>query len=185
MQKNNRYQKICLIFFGLLVIFWAALFVSHKNGGNLNYWYSFLFGLVPFFGGLVGMVKSKIWGGLKSTLGKAVFFISLGLLLWGFGENIWSYYNFFKGVPAPYPSVADIGFAPSIFFWILGTYHLSKASGALFSLRKNTWAKVLAIGVPIILLIPSYYIQVKVARGGTLVPPGETALKTVLDIAYP
>jgi hypothetical protein len=185
MKKNNIYQKILSVFFGLLVVFWAGLFVSHTNSGNLNYWYSFLFGLVPFFGGLIGMVKSKIWGGLKSSLGKAIFFISLGLFLWGFGENIWSYYNFFKNVPAPYPSVADIGFAPSIFFWIIGTYHLSKASGALFSLRKNTWAKVLAVGIPIVLLVPSYYVQIRLARGGTLVPAGETSLKTVLDIAYP
>jgi hypothetical protein len=185
MKKTNAYQRLFLTAYLLLCIFWAILFVSHKNSGNFNYWYSFLFGLVPFFGGLIGMLKAKIWGGLKSTLGKAVFYISLGLFLWGFGENIWSYYNFFKGVPAPYPSIADIGFAPSIFFWILGTYHLSKASGALFSLRKNTWAKVMAVAVPILLLIPSYYVQIRLARGGTLVPPGETVLKAVLDIAYP
>src|SRR6266404_5878028 len=185
MKKTNSYQRAFLAAFIALTFYWAALFMSHKNAGNFNYWYSFLFGLVPFFGGLIGMAKSKIWGGLKSTLGKAIFFISLGLLLWGFGENIWSYYNFCKGVPAPYPSIADIGFAPSIFFWILGTYHLSKASGALFSLRKNTWAKVLVVLVPIALLIPSYYIQIRLARGGTLVPPGETTLKAILDIAYP
>jgi hypothetical protein len=185
MKKINQYQETFLVCFILLCLFWLSLFVTHRSSGNLNYWYSFLFGLVPFFGGLIGMVKAKIWGGLKSTLGKSIFYISLGLFLWGFGENIWSYYNFFKGVPAPYPSIADIGFAPSIFFWILGTYHLSKASGAWFSLRKNTWAKVLAMAVPIALLIPSYYFQVKLARGGTLVPDGETVLKTILDIAYP
>lgn len=185
MKKTNGYQQAFLASFLVITIFWAALFVSNKDSGDLNYWYSFLFGLIPFFGGLIGMVKSKMWGGLKSTLGRAIFFISLGLFLWGFGENIWSYYNFFKDEPAPYPSLADIGFAPSIFFWILGTYYLSKASGALFSLRKNKWAKALAIFVPIALLIPSYYIQIEIARGGTLVPPDETALKTVLDIAYP
>jgi diguanylate cyclase len=185
MKKTNSYQRVFLAAFILLTVFWAVLFVSHKNSGNFNYWYSFLFGLVPFFGGLIGMIKSKIWGGLQSTLGKAIFFISLGLFLWGIGENIWSYYNFFKDVPAPYPSIADIGFAPSIFFWILGTYHLSKASGALFSLKKNRWAKVLAIVGPVVLIIPTYYIQIRLARGGTLVPPGETVLKAILDIAYP
>jgi hypothetical protein len=185
MKKNNTYQKIFTIFFGLLVVFWAGLYLSHTNSGDFNYWFSFLFGLIPLFGGLIGMARSVIWGGLKSTMGKAIFFISLGLFLWGFGESIWSYYNFFKGVPAPYPSLADLGFAPSIFFWIIGAYYLAKTSGALFSLRKNTWAKVLAVGIPLILLIPSYYIQVHIARGGTIVPQGETSLKTVLDIAYP
>jgi hypothetical protein len=185
MKKVNIYQKIVTVFFVLVVILWAGLFVAGHKSGNLNYWYSFLFGLVPLFGGLIGMFKARLWGGLKSSVGKAVFFISLGLFLWGFGETIWSYYNFFRHVPAPYPSLADIGFAPSIFFWILGMIFLSEATGALFVLRKKHWAKVFVILVPVILLIPSYYIQVKLARNGTLIPDGETLLKTILDIAYP
>jgi hypothetical protein len=185
MKKTNQYQRVFLVSYVLLCLFWLILFVSHTNSGNLNYWYSFLFGLVPFFGGLIGMMKAGIWGGLTSAMGRAIFFISLGLFLWGAGENIWSYYNFFKHVPAPYPSLADIGFAPSIFFWILGTYSLATATGAIFNLKKNSWAKVTAILVPLALLIPSYYVQVRLARGGTLVPPGETMLKAVLDIAYP
>lgn len=185
MKKINIYQQRFLICYILLCFFWAGLFVSHKNSGDLNYYYSFLFGLVPFIGGLIGMFKAKIWGGLKSALGKAIFFISLGLFLWGAGENIWSYYNFVKEVAAPYPSLADVGFAPSIFFWIIGTFYLAKATGAWLSLKKNTWAKALVLAVPLVLLVVSYYIQVRLARGGTLVPDGETKLKTVLDIAYP
>lgn len=185
MNKTNKYQKTFSIFFGLLVVFWAVLFATGTKSGNLNYWFSFLFGLIPFFGGLIGMYKARIWGGLKSSVGKAVFFVSLGLFLWGFGESIWSYYNFFRHVPAPYPSLADIGFAPSIFFWILGMAFLSVATGALFALRKTHWAKVFVIVIPLLLLIPSYYLQITLARGGTLIPPGETLLKTILDIAYP
>jgi hypothetical protein len=185
MKTVNIYQKITLVFFGLVVALWAVLSVTGHKSGNWNYLYSFLFGLIPFFGGLVGMLKAGIWGGLKSALGKAVFFISLGLFLWGAGENIWSYYNFVRHVPAPYPSLADVGFAPSIFFWILGTAFLSIATGAWFALKKTHRAKVFVVAVPLILLIPSYYVQVTLARGGTLIPPGETLLKTVLDIAYP
>lgn len=185
MKRYNSYQLAFMLFYVFLVVFWASLFIADKKEGNWNYWYSLLFGLVPFFGGLIGMYKSRMWGGLKSSVGRAIFFISLGLFLWGFGENIWSYYNFIKDVPAPYPSLADIGFGPSIFFWIIGTIYLSKASGALFALKKNTWAKVLAIGIPVLLLVPSYYLQIKLARGGTIVPEGESLLKVILDIAYP
>lgn len=131
------------------------------------------------------MFKSRLWGGLGSALGRAIFFISLGLFLWGCGENIWSYYNFVLSVPAPYPSVADIGFAPSIFFWLLGVANLAKSTGATYAFKKNVNAKGLAVLLPISLLIPSYFIQIVVARGGTLVPSGETFLKVVLDIAYP
>jgi hypothetical protein len=185
MKNINIYQKVFAGFFILLVAFWGGLFFTHTTEGNLNYWYSFLFGLIPFVGGLIGMFTAKLWGGLRSALGRAVFFISLGLFLWGFGENIWSYYNFFKDVPAPYPSIADIGFAPSIFFWILGVASLSKATGAMYALRKKRAAKLLAFFVPVLLLIPSYLIQVELARGGTLVPEGETLLKVILDIVYP
>jgi len=185
MKKINIYQKIVATSFLVFSFYWLYLILTHHKSGDLNYWYSFLFGLIPLFGGLVGMVKSRVWGGLKSALGKAVFFTSLGLFLWGGGETIWSYYNFIKNVPAPYPSIADIGFAPSIFFWILGTAFLAIATGAWFAFKKSHKAKVFVILLPIALFVPSYYIQIHLARGGTLIPEGETALKTVLDIAYP
>ncbi len=185
MKKINKIQVVFAISFLFVVFFWAYLFATHTTTGKLNYWYSFVFGLIPFSGGLVGIIQSRLWGGLRSALGKAVFFVSLGLFLWGFGENIWSYYNFFQNVPAPYPSLADLGFAPSIFFWVLGTIYLSRATGAFFALRKHKLARVWAIALPLVLLVPSYYLQVQIARGGVVVPGGETFLKTVLDIAYP
>jgi hypothetical protein len=185
MKNFNFYQRNIAAFFLAIVMFWVFLALSGHKSINLDYGYSFVFGLVPLFGGVVGMQKASLWGGFKSAVGKAIFFFSFGLVLWGLGETVWSYYNFVDGVAAPYPSIADLGFAPSIFFWILGTAYLSKATGALFSLRKSHWAKFFAVLVPVVLLVPTYYFQVKLARGGTLVPSGETLLKAVLDIAYP
>lgn len=182
---NNNYQKILLAYLVVLLVFWSYLGLTHSVGGMKNYLYSFMFGLIPFFGGMVGMAKARIWGGLNSSLGRAIFFISLGLFLWGIGENIWSYYNIVKGIPAPYPSLADIGFAPSIFFWGLGAFYLSKASGARHNFHKSHVAKVFAVGSALVLLSLSYYMLVVVARGGVLVPPDEPVLKVILDIAYP
>lgn len=182
--RLNIYQKVCLEFYIILVAFWAFLFLSGSKEGFNNYLYSFLFGLIPLLGGFIAMLNSKLWGGLSSAVGKAVFFIGLGLFCWGCGEAIWSYYNFFLNEPAPYPSLADLGFAPSIFFYGLGTFFLSKATGAKFGLR-NPLAKVFVTLAPFVLLWLSYYLLVTVARGGVLVPPDESPLKTVLDIAYP
>jgi len=182
--RINLFQKIALLFFLATFVLWALLFVNGVKQGSYNFLYSFLFGLVPFFGGMVAMLNSKYWGGLKSAVGKAVFFIGLGLFCWGFGENIWSYFNFFKGVAAPYPSIADIGFAPSIFFYGLGTAFLSQATGAKFGLR-NKFAKILVIIAPFVILAFAYYILVIVARGGVLITDGKDILKTILDIAYP
>jgi hypothetical protein len=177
-------QKICLAFLVLLIIFWNVLYVSGLTEGFYNYLYSFLFGLIPLIGGFAAMMSSKRWGGLESAVGKAVFYIGLGIFLWGCGELIWSYYNFFMDVPAPYPSIADLGFAPSILFYGIGTAYLSKATGAKFGLR-NPYAKAFVIFATLLIAIVSYYVLVVVARAGVLVPEGETLLKTILDIAYP
>lgn len=185
MKNLNNYQKTTAIYVVGLIALWIAVQIHGTKTGNLNYWYSFLFGLTPLFAGIVGIYKSKIWGRLGSTLGKAMFFVALGLLLWGLGETIWSYYNFFRHVPAPYPSPADIGFAPSIFFWVLGAIYLAKASGAWLTLQRSRRAKVFTVLAVALLSLLSYYLLIRVARGNVLVPEGETTLKVVLDIAYP
>lgn len=182
---KNLYQKLISLFFFSLLVYWVILHSKGLVNTNWNYLYSFLFSLIPLFGGLAGMVRSKIWGRLKSALGKSVFYFSLGLFLWGAGSMVWSYYNFVPRVAAPYPSLADIGFAPSIFFWVLGAAYLSIASGARFALRKSTTSKLLASLSVVVLSGLAYFLLVHIARGGTLVPQGETTLKIILDIAYP
>jgi hypothetical protein len=180
----NTFQKVAVGFMVIVYLLWLGLFFTGTTDGIYNYWYSFLFGLTPLIAGFIAMVKSKMWGGFKTALGKAIFFIGLGIFLWGFGEMVWSYYNFFMGVPAPYPSIADIGFGPSIFFYGLGAVFLSKVTGAKFGLR-NTTAKFFAIIAPLISLAVCYYLVVIIARGGVLVPEGDSGLKTLLDISYP
>jgi hypothetical protein len=160
------------------------LYASGLTEGFYNYLYSFLFGLIPLFGGAAAMYRSGLWGRFKSSVGKAVFFIGLGIFLWGCGETIWSYYNFFLGIPAPYPSLADFGFAPSIFFYGIGAVYLSTASGAKFGLRSSR-AKIFVAVALIILFILSHYLLVTVARGGVLIPEGDAGLKALLDLLYP
>src|SRR4051812_40014849 len=169
---KNIYQKLALAYLLLVLAYWVVLHIHGSKTSNYNYFYSFLFSLTPLIGGLIGMWRSSIWGRLKSSTGKAVFFVSLGLFLWGAGSMIWSWYNFVPKVSAPYPSLADIGFAPSIFFWGLGVWFLSKASGARFAFKNSRKARFFAILVPIIAIAASYYLLVTVARDGVIVPSG-------------
>lgn len=185
MKNTNRYQKLVCAYFLGMVLLWGGIQLHGSKTENINYWYSFLFGLIPLVTGLIGMVKSAIWGRFRSALGRAMFFISLGLFCWGFGESIWAYYNFFQNDPAPYPSIADIGFAPSIFFWFVGTAYLAKASGAWLSLRRSQRAKLYTLLSIAVVSALSYYLLIHVARNDVLVPVGENALKTILDIVYP
>ncbi len=182
--KINSHQRAFSVYLIAVIIFWIILQVAKQQEGVYNYLYSFFFSLIPLVGGVIGMTKAKLWGGFKSYVGKAVFFISLGLFMWGAGSMGWSYYNLVAHIEAPYPSLADLGFAPSIFFYGLGAIYLSKATGAKFGLR-NKAAKFFAFAAPLVILIGSYYVLVTVGRGGVLLPEGETPLKMVLDIAYP
>lgn len=182
---HNKFQLGALLYFIGLIIYWIFLHHSGLKTSNYNYLYSFLFSLTPLVGGLIGMFRSAIWGRFGSAIGKTVFFFSLGLFLWGAGSMVWSWYNFFPKVAAPYPSLADIGFAPSIFFWGVGAIFLSKASGARFVLRTSWLAKILTPLLIVVLTAVGYHLLVTVALKGVIVPPGETLLRTILDIVYP
>lgn len=130
------------------------------------------------------MFSAKAWGMLGSAIGKSVFFIATGLFAWGLGSMIWSYYNFFQRISAPYPSVADIGFILSLPFWILGIINLSKATGAKFGI-KHTGGRIMLIVIPIIVMVLSYYLLVVVGRGGVLTESFDNYLKLFFDLAYP
>lgn len=178
------YQKVLSLYLLLLIVFWVILYHSGLKTDFWNYFYSFSFSLIPLIGGLAGVVTSKRWGFLGSAIGRAIFYISSGLFSWGVGSMIWSYYNFFLKVSAPYPSFADVGFIVALPLWILGVFNLSKATGAKFAL-KNLKGRLFLITVPILVLIASYYLLVVIARGGVLTEAGNDFLKLFFDLAYP
>lgn len=178
------YQKGLSLYLLLLIVFWVSLYHSGFKTDFWNYFYSFSFSLIPLIGGGVGVVISKRWGFLGSVIGRAIFYISSGLFSWGVGSMIWSYYNFFLQVSAPYPSLADVGFIVALPLWVLGVFNLSKATGAKFAL-KNIKGRLFLIAVPIVVLIASYYLLVVIARGGILTEAGNDFLKLFFDLAYP
>jgi hypothetical protein len=182
--KMNIPQKTTLWFMAGLLIFWSALFFSKTTSGNYNFLFSFLMGILPLVGGLFSMIKSWEGEGPKGFLNKGVFWGGLGLFLWGCGELVWSYYNFFGGVAAPYPSIADLGFAPSVFLYSIGVVFLARAAGADVGLHRR-FAKLFIAAISILVFLFSYYILVVVVRQGVLVTAGDPILKAVLDIAYP
>jgi hypothetical protein len=179
----NIYQKICTAFFLILIVFWVILFTSGARDGFYNYFFVFLYGLIPLFGGIAAMKGFYFWGKFMNAIGKAVFYIGLGLFLWGCGETVWAYYNFFTNVDIPYPSLADLFFAPSVFFYALGAIYLARTTADVA--LKTAFGKVFVIFAPAILFGISYYILIVVARGGVLLSEGGLTLKTALDILYP
>ncbi len=177
-------QKIFLTFMVCLTLFWVGIHLSGTTDSFYNYLFSVLMAVIPLFGGIFIMLGSKQWKGEGGLIHKGLFFTGLGLIFWGLGCVIWSYYNFVLKVAAPYPSLADLGYAPSEFFYCLGAIYISRGAGADLGLRKK-YAKLLIVVVPIIMLAFSYYILVIVARAGVLYTPGDPLIKTITDVAYP
>jgi hypothetical protein len=179
--------KFVVIYYLFIVAYWIITFILGLKFSQANYYYQFFFGLIPLLGGVGGLINAQKWGGLKSGLGRAVFFLSLGLVTWGLGQMVWSYYVIFEHAEVPYPSFADLGYVISWPLWSIGMINLSKATGARFGLRRN-WAKVLTVVLPLVILALTYYLLIIVARDGALFPEIDTSLvfiKTVLDVGYP
>ncbi len=170
-------------FYVALLVWWGTMFFFHVKNTPFNLAFAFAYGLIPIFGGIFGFFESKRWGLLKSAMGKALFFLSLGLLTWGFGEMIWSYYNFILKIDIPYPSWADASFIVSWPLWSIGVVFLSFATGAKFAI-KTIGGKLLLVLIPIIAVLGSYYLLVVVARAGSLTSGGGL-IKIFFDLAYP
>lgn len=181
--RINIYNSFLLGFFILIVINWIGIQISNIKDLPINLLYSFATAVLAFFGGTMGMWVSKDWGGLKSSVGKAVFFLSLGTTVWSLGNFVWSFYNFVLHTEMPYPSLADVGYTLAIPLWASGVIFLSQATGAKFSLRKIR-GRALAILLPIIAAIASYYFLYVVARDSNIDVEGGI-IKIFLDFYYP
>ena len=146
--------------------------------------FSFLLSVIPLIGGLVILSGAKQWKGEGGLIHKGLFFMGIGLIFWAGGTLIWSYYNFFLKIAAPYPSLADLGYAPSVFFYCLGAIYLSRGAGADLGIRKK-YAKLIIILIPLLMFIFSYYLLVYIARAGVLFTLHDPIIKTITDLAYP
>jgi hypothetical protein len=177
--ENSWIIKSSLIIFVFFTIWWILL--QFDNSVNLSLHkqiFSAFYGLMALWGGIFGIYVSSKWGGLKSVVGKAIIFLSLGLLAQEFGQIIYSFYFFFFKIVS-YPSIGDLGYFGSIFFYLIGLLYLGKASGVTFKF-KTTKYKLLTIFIPLLLLGVSYWIFLKDYQFDLTNP-----LKIILDFGYP
>jgi hypothetical protein len=184
----SRDSKIIFAYYLFIFGWWAYFLLTHRaHTGDISLGealYQFALGLIPLVGGIFGLFKAIAWGGTKSSVGRAVLFISIGGICWGFGQMFWSlYYNILTNVTIPYPSLADVGYSLSFPFLALGLINLSKATGARFSL-KHPAGKLLALFIIIAGMIAAYYLLIVVARGN-VIDFSEGGLKLFFDLAYP
>src|ERR1700722_2110210 len=114
----SRDSKYIFFFYIFIFVWWAFFYTTGlAHAGSISLGealYQFAIGLIPLIGGVLGLHKSRMWGGFNSYVGRALLFISIGGICWGSGQMFWSlYYNIFTNVAIPYPSLADVGYSLS------------------------------------------------------------------------
>jgi hypothetical protein len=165
----------------VLTIWWIVLqpFVSNPDLEHAKYIWGSWYQIIALIGGISGFVIARSYGGFKSVLGRSISLFSLGLLFQCLGQSVYSYYNLFSAIQAPYPSLGDVGYFGSVILYSAGVLYLAKASGVKISM-KSSLNKVQAILIPLVILGVSYgmFLQHYTFEDSTL-------LKIVLDFGYP
>lgn len=135
--------------------------------------------LISFLGSVFGLMISGYWGGYKSTLGRSILALSIGLLLQTFGQLVYNFYTLIQHIEAPYPSLGDLGYFGSIPAYIYGVVLLGHGAGLRFSL-KSFKTKMLAVLLPTLMLGFSYYLYLLSYEFDRSSP-----LTVLLDFGYP
>lgn len=174
---------IALLIFSFFVIYWIIFqiyFTADDANHRQIYTFSSIYGIMALWGAVCGLYISRKWGGVKSVLGKALIFFSLGLFSQEFGQLTYSYYYIVQNLPsANYPSLGDVGFFGTIPLYCLGVIYLGKASGVALRIKSLSHflpSIVITFGMLIlgyVLFLAHYELD--------LTQP----IKTFLDFGYP
>lgn len=178
-----RKNKALIFIFFLVIAWWFSIFLRGIHEETENYLFSLAYSIMPLGSGILGYINSNHWGGLKSSIGRGVFFVSTGLIAWGIGNIIFGYYNLVLNISIPSPSFADFGFLLLYPLSAIGIGFFSKATGASIAI-KSRLGKILLFIIPLLSLSTSYYLLFIVARGG-VIDTSQGFLVSLVNILYP
>lgn len=165
--KKNIKIGIIVVSTLLMIVSWAAIFFSNTRSTKINYWWQAAMAVVAILFGFLGLLTAKHWSWLKSSVGRSVFFVALGVIIWGIGQAGWTYFIFkYPNQESPPSRILDAIDYSALPIWGYGVFMLSKATGAKYGLKKLK-GKLLVVGLAAIMIAASYYFLVVLARGGT------------------
>lgn len=122
-------------FFYLFLLAWAGiLFFTGQTTSEWNYIFNIAYAILYFSIGIVGLFGIELHG-LKSSVGREMLAISLGMFSFSFGLFIWSYFNVIQRIETPYPSLADVFLILYIPFIGYGIINLLSVFGLFYSKR--------------------------------------------------
>lgn len=179
MKGRKLLTSISVVLFLLFSVWWIALEATLPMEDPARDPYSLTYGVLAGWGGIIGFIVAKRWGGFKSYVGKSLIFFSFGLLCQFLGQNAYSIQYMIDHVENSYPSYGEIFFFISMPSYILGVLYIAKAAGSGVKLQhmKN---KIFSAVFSMAMVVISYLMFIK----GTFVD-GQPFLITFLGIAYP
>ncbi len=177
--KSQWQIVVAVLLFISLTLFWIYLQINFQSHPSLNQLFSDTYGVMALWGGIWGLILSRHWGGIKSSLGRAVAFLSFGLLAQEFGQLAYSYYFHILHVNIPYPSLGDVGYFGSIPLYIIAVYNLGKVTGVNIKLR-TIEGRLQAFIIPILMLGLGYFLFLQEYKFDWSQP-----IKVFLDFGYP
>ena len=165
----------------ILTIWWAILgpFSPVPETESARYLWGGFYQIMAYWGGINGLLIARKWGGFKSILGRALLAFSIGLLCQGFGQSVYTFYLFYLGIEAPYPSLGDLGYFGTIPFYIYGVVLLARVIGVRVSVQSYV-KKMQAVLIPVVMLVVSYVLFLRYYEFDFSTP-----IKTFLDFGYP
>lgn len=171
---------VVTVFFIEFLVGWILLQILKPAGDSIYHYFGAVYGLVALIGGSYGIAVSKRWGGARSSLGRTIVYLSVGLLLAEFGQLVFSYYNIVLHEAAPYPSIADIGFFGNVPFYIIAAMSLYSVVGLNRKSSNNALKYLAMVIVPPAILFSSYWIFLREYS-----TEGLSKLNVFLDFGYP
>lgn len=175
----DKFTLVTVAAFVILSLWWLVIYLGGTTDAWINHAFGFTYGGFSVWGGLIGLLTARKWGGFSSLIGKSIIFLSLGLLMQAFGQYSFWFYNVFLHTDVPYPGIPDIGFFGSIPLYIYGAYLLFKSSGSRFALTSLT-NKSQAVVIPLLMLSAGYYLFLRDYEVDFSAP-----LNVILDFGYP
>lgn len=122
------------IYFLVLVAWSLTLFLTRQKTSDWNYLFNVADALIYLTGGTIALVEARKLH-LKNTLGRELMSVGIGVILFGIGLSIWSYYNLALRVELPLPSFSDavyVFYSPILAF---GLISLLRVFGVMITKR--------------------------------------------------
>jgi diguanylate cyclase (GGDEF)-like protein len=171
----SRWSRQCLMVSAVVVAF--AVVLGSTLGGARTAQLISNFGLcyAAITAAAACLVRAHQFGG-RMRWGWGL--IGLGVLSWGLGQCAWVYLEMFRGVEAPFPSVADIGYVGLVVLVPIGLLALPSRAQALAS-RMRSVLDGLMVAASLVLIAWIFVVSPLIEAGQ------DTALALYVSLTYP